>query len=83
MANTKPEETKPEETKPKMVKVLLRKDRDHQDDVTVGINGHMYRIKRGVEVEVPEGVKEILDNTERMDTLALEKRMALENGRAL
>lgn len=83
MANTKPEETKPEETKPKMVKVLLRKDRDHQDDVPVGLNGYMYLIKRGVEVEVPEGVKEILDNTERMDTLALEKRMALENGRAL
>ena len=69
--------TKTDETKPKMVKVKLRKDREHQDDVTVGLNGEMFRIKRGVEVEVPEGVKEILDNTERMDELALERSMAL------
>ena len=44
--------TKTDETKPKMVKVKLRKDREHQDDVTVGLNGEMFRIKRGVEVEV-------------------------------
>lgn len=72
--------TKTDETKPKMVKVKLRKDREHQDDVTVGLNGEMFRIKRGVEVEVPEGVKEILDNTERMDELALERSMALAAG---
>ncbi len=75
--------TKTEETKPKMVKVKLRKDREHQDDVTVGLNGEMFRIKRGVEVEVPEGVKEILDNTERMDELALERSMALAAGTEL
>lgn len=75
--------TKTDETKPKMVKVKLRKDREHQDDVTVGLNGEMFRIKRGVEVEVPEGVKEILDNTERMDELALERSMALAAGTKL
>ena len=75
--------TKTEETKPKMVKVKLRKDREHQDDVTVGLNGEMFRIKRGVEVEVPEGVKEILDTTERMDELALERSMALAAGTEL
>ncbi len=75
--------TKTDETKPKMVKVKLRKDREHQDDVTVGLNGEMFRIKRGVEVEVPEGVKEILDNTERMDELALERSMALAAGTEL
>lgn len=74
---------KTDETKPKMVKVKLRKDREHQDDVTVGLNGEMFRIKRGVEVEVPEGVKEILDNTERMDELALERSMALAAGTEL
>lgn len=77
------ETTKTDETKPKMVKVKLRKDREHQDDVTVGLNGEMFRIKRGVEVEVPEGVKEILDNTERMDELALERSMALAAGTEL
>ena len=75
--------TKTDETKPKMVKVKLRKDREHQDDVTVGLNGEMFRIKRGVEVEVPEGVKEILDTTERMDELALERSMALAAGTEL
>ena len=75
--------TKTDETKPKMVKVKLRKDREHQDDVTVGLNGEMFRIKRGVEVEVPEGVKEILDNTERMDELALDRSMALAAGTEL
>lgn len=75
--------TKTDETKPKMVKVKLRKDREHQDDVTVGLNGEMFRIKRGVEVEVPEGVKEILDNTERMDELALERSMAFAAGTEL
>ena len=63
--------------------IKLRKDREHQDDVTVGLNGEMFRIKRGVEVEVPEGVKEILDNTERMDELALERSMALAAGTEL
>ena len=75
--------TKTDETKPKMVKVKLRKDREHQDDVTVGLNGEMFRIKRGVEVEVPEGVKEILDNSEKMDDLAMERSMALAAGTEL
>lgn len=75
--------TKTDETKPKMVKVKLRKDREHQEDFTVGLNGEMFRIKRGVEVEVPEGVKEILDNSERMDELALERSMALAAGTEL
>ena len=75
--------TKTDETKPKMVKVKLRKDREHQDDYTVGLNGEMFRIKRGVEVEVPEGVKEILDNSERMDDLATERSMALAAGTEL
>ncbi len=75
--------TKTEETKPKMVKVKLRKDREHQDDLTVGLNGEMFRIKRGVEVEVSEGVKEILDNSERMDDLAMERSMALAAGTEL
>lgn len=69
--------------KPKMVKIKLRKDREHQDDFTVGLNGEMFRIKRGVEVEVPEGVKEILDNSERMDDLATERSMALAAGTEL
>jgi hypothetical protein len=29
---------------------------------TVSVNGHIYQIQRGVEVEVPQTVKEILEN---------------------
>lgn len=31
-------------------------------DVTVGLNGKMYKIKRGVAVDVPPGVAEILEH---------------------
>ncbi len=35
-----------------------------EEDALVGLNGVMYRIKRGVDVTVPAGVKEILDNAD-------------------
>lgn len=52
-----------EKTEEKKVKIKLFKDTGkYKDDVTVGLNGKFYRIRRGVEVEVPAGVAEILDN---------------------
>ena len=53
------------------VTVCLPRLRDGKDaDVLVGLNGVMYRIKRGAEVKVPAGVKEILDNAETEAELA-------------
>ena len=43
-----------------MLELPLLRDGEDQD-VLVGLNGVMYRIKRGCTVRVPEGVKEILD----------------------
>lgn len=37
-----------------------------KDDVQVFINGRQYIIQRGVEVDVPKGVAEILVNQEKM-----------------
>lgn len=39
----------------------------YKDDVFVGWNGKRYRIKRGVEVNVPLGVFRIIQRSEEMD----------------
>lgn len=56
----------------KMVKIKLPLTRTEQDDVFVGYNGRTYLIKRGVEVEVPEGVVEIIEESEKRTALAIE-----------
>ena len=57
---------------PKKVKIKLPLTRTEKDDVYVGLNGKTYLIKRGVEVEVPEGVAKILERREKMLSLARE-----------
>ena len=58
--------------KEKMVKIILPLTRKESEDVYVGLNGKTYLIKRGVEVEVPEGVVEILRHKEEMLAVAME-----------
>ncbi len=48
------------------VKVKIPLTKTERDDVFVGLNGKTYLIKRGVEVEVPKGVAEILAHKEKM-----------------
>lgn len=50
----------------KKVKLRLPLTRTEKDDVFVGLNGRTFMIKRGEEVEVPEGVAEILRNREEV-----------------
>ncbi len=58
---------KPEEK----VKVKLFYDGySYTDDVTVIINGKTYIIQRGVEVEVPRCVKDVLDDAARQERAA-------------
>jgi hypothetical protein len=59
-------------TAEKMVKIKIPLTRTEQDDVFVGYNGRAYLIKRGVEVEVPEGVVEIIEESEKRTALAIE-----------
>lgn len=56
-----------------MVTIKLFKDNDrYKDDVFVAVNGKGYVIKRGVEVEVPLCVKEVLDNSAAQENRAVE-----------
>lgn len=46
------------------VKIKLFYDGNvYKDDVPVRVNGHVFRIKRGVEVEVPAYIAEALENS--------------------
>ncbi len=57
---------------PKKVKIKLPLTRTENEDVFVALNGKTYQIKRGVEVEVPKGVAEILQHKEEMLAQAME-----------
>ena len=54
------------EAKQKMVKVRIPRTKADQEDVFVSVNLRTYIIKRGVEVEVPEFVAEVLRHQEEM-----------------
>lgn len=56
----------------KKVKIKLPLTRTDKDDEWVCLNGKSYQIKRGVTVEVPAGVAEILQNKEEMLAVAME-----------
>ena len=56
----------------KKIKIKLPLSRTEKNDVFVGLNGKTYLIKRGVEVEVPVGVKKILERQEKMLSVAME-----------
>ena len=50
------------------VRIKLFKDNgEYKDDLTIGLNGKMYKIQRGVEVEVPKGVAEIIKRSMESD----------------
>ena len=68
---TEKKETATNETKEKMVKIRLPKTRADEPDERVWVNNRSWQIQRGVEVEVPECVAEVLRNKE----LALEHIM--------
>ena len=56
----------------KMVKVKLFKDnQNYSGDVFVAVNGESYLIQRGVTVEVPEYIAEVLETSQREDENAL------------
>lgn len=50
----------------KLIKIRLPKEKRDQEDVFVGVNERTWLIKRGVEVEVPVCVAEVLENREMM-----------------
>ena len=67
----------PKETGPKMVKIRLPKTKELKDDVFVSVNFRTYQIQRGVEVEVPDFVAEVLENQQKMleEIMLFEEKM--------
>lgn len=62
----------------KMVKIRIPRERADQEDVFVSVNMETFLIKRGVEVEVPDYVYEVLMHREEM----LEKIMLFNEANA-
>lgn len=56
----------PKENGPRMVKIRIPKTKEEKEDVFVSVNFRTYQIQRGVEVEVPDFVAEVLQNKEKM-----------------
>ena len=54
------------EAGPKMVKVRIPRTKKDEEDVFVSVNLRTYIVKRGVEVEVPDFVAEVLRHQEEM-----------------
>lgn len=50
----------------KLVKIRIPRIKGDESDVYVSVNARTWLIKRGVEVEVPECVAEVLRNSEDM-----------------
>ena len=50
----------------KMVKIRIPRTKSDQEDVFVSVNLETFLIKRGVEVEVPDYVAEVLQHQEEM-----------------
>lgn len=66
MAEIVKETEKKTVAKEKMVKIKIPRSRKDEEDVFVSVNERTWLIKRGVEVEVPECVKEVIDHQEMM-----------------
>lgn len=59
--------------KVKLFKVKLFKDNhDYREDVFVAVNGERYLIQRGVEVEVPDYIAEVLEHSAQQDARTAE-----------
>lgn len=76
---TKTTEGKATEVAEEMVTVELPLTMEKQDDVFVGVNGETLKIKRGERVEIPKRFYEVLANSEKMDKLALTRKMQKPN----
>ena len=57
---------KTEDPKEKMVTIRIPRFKANQEDVFVSVNERTWIVKRGVEVEVPECVAEVIRHQEEM-----------------
>ena len=59
----------------KMVKIRIPRTKVDEEDVFVSVNMETFLIKRGVEVEVPDYVAEVLQHKDEMLAEAMEFEM--------
>lgn len=68
LKKAKVETVKEENPLTKKVKTFLFKDsHEYKDDLKVLVNGKCWIIQRGIDVEVPAYVKEVIDNSIKQD----------------
>ena len=58
---------------------LLRDTSRYKGDLFVSVNGVNYKIRRGVEVEVPPEVAEVLEHSQMQDERTAARIAAAEN----
>ena len=64
----------------KAVRIKLFKDNSrYKEDLFVCVNGVNYKIRRGVEVEVPPEVTEVLEHSQMQDERTAARIAAAEN----
>ncbi len=61
----------------KMVRIRLTKDKDNRGDLFVSVNCEPYLLQRGVAMDVPDYVAEVIENSLRSDQETYEKILAL------
>ena len=70
----------PEKNDPKrLVTVMIPLTREQQDDVFVCVNNHSFQIKRGVKVQVPYYIAEVLERSEESDQAAMLRQKMLQS----
>ena len=63
------------------MKIKLFKDNSrYKEDLFVSVNGVNYKIRRGVEVELPPEVAEVLEHSQMQDERTAARIAAAENG---
>ena len=58
---------------------LFKDSQRYKAPVFVGVNGEAYLVQRGVDVEVPKAVAEVLRHSEEMDNAAMARIAAAES----
>ena len=58
---------------------LFKDSQRYKAPVFVGVNGETYLIQRGVDVEVPKAVAEVLRHSKEMDNAAMARIAAAES----
>ena len=59
---------------------LFKANSRYKEDLFVSVNGVNYKIRRGVEVEVPPEVAEVLEHSQMQDERTAARIAAAENG---